>query len=328
MNKRNGIILGLLFLILVIEIMIFAPKETGLSVAEDAPKLGPTPAAGASGQVMQDVHSVGVKAGAKEWELWARKALRPRENEDWTIERVTVKFFADNGVFYTVTGAKGNVLQNKYDIRISGNVVTKSSNGYTFKSESVFYDSKSRHLTSPQDVEMDGPPDQSGAALKLTGTELNADFVSNKIEVNKNVRALKRIKDGKLATIQSERALFSGATNMAQFFGNVIIDFDTMRITGPEAQFAYDRKTQSVQSVLVGGGVKVTDTDKYATSSTVSVHFDDDRITFSGSPRVVQNGDELVGDEIVFLENGKKVQVSNARAQLDPKSMEKVEKPN
>jgi lipopolysaccharide export system protein LptA len=55
----------------------------------------------------------------------------------------------------------------------------------------------------------------------------------------------------------------------------------------------------------------------------VDVYFKDDKVVFNGAPRVVQNGDELVGDQIVFLEGGKKVQVSNAKAQIDPRAMEK-----
>jgi lipopolysaccharide export system protein LptA len=117
--------------------------------------------------------------------------------------------------------------------------------------------------------------------------------------------------------------LFSGKTNQAQFFGDVVMDFDTMRVTGPEATFAYDPKTEAFKSVHVDGGVRLTDTDKFATSGTVDVQFKEDKVVFNGSPRVVQNGDELIGDQIVLTDNGKKVQVSNAKAQIDPKAREK-----
>ena len=70
------------------------------------------------------------------------------------------------------------------------------------------------------------------------------------------------------------------------------------------------------------GGVRVTDSEKYATADRVSVYFNEDKYVFNGSPRVVQSGDELVGEEITFLNNGKKVQVSNARVKLDRKDLE------
>lgn len=324
MNKRNTIILGLLFVIIVIEILVLAPKELGLSPSEEQETSGEMkPQEGASGQIMNDVHLVEAKPSGKEWELWADKAMRPAENAEWTIERVKVTFFASNGVTYQVTGMQGRVVPSKNDIRISGKVVTRSSNGYVFKTESMFYDSKSRKLTSPEAVEMTGGGDKEEGPLHLTGDNMVADLGTNEIVINKNVHARRRIKDDKIATIQSDRALFSGRSNLAHFSGSVLIDIDTMRLSGPEARFSFNPKTEEFESVEVEGGVKVTDTDKFATSSTVSVHFKEDRVEFTGAPRVVQNGDELVGDQIVFLEGGKKVQVLNAKAHIDAGAMEK-----
>ncbi len=327
MNKRNGIILALLFIIIVVEIIVVAPKELGLKPGEDTSAAAATPLPGGSGQIMRDVHLVEAKAKGKEWELWADRALRPKENEKWVIEKVRVKFFANNGVTYTVTGKTGEVVPNKNDIKIEGDVQTVSSNGYVFNTPSAFYESKTRHLTSPQEVEMIGPKDKDGFQLHLTGAEMNADFGSNEININRNVHAKKRIMVGdkgeRLATIQSQRALFSGKTKSAQFFGNVVIDFDTMQLTGPEARFSYDPKSENLDSMQVVGGARVTDTDKFATADAVDLRFKDNRVVFDGSPRVVQNGEELVGDQIVLLDGGRRVQVSNAKAQIDPKSVGK-----
>lgn len=331
MNKRNSIILGLLFVILVVEIIVLAPKEVGIHPDEEVQAAVSAPKTEGSGQVMQNFHLVEAKAEGKEWELWGDRASRPNDNEQWTIEKVRVKFFASNGVTYTVTGEQGIIVpsKEKSDIRIQGNVVTRSSNGYVFKTESALYDSMNRRLTSPTNVEMTGPQEveeNTGHKLQrlhLTGGNMVAEFGTNEIRINRDVRAKKGVKGDRLAKIQSDRALFSGRTNLAQFFGNVIIDVDTMRITGPEAKFAYDPRSQALQSMLVEGGIKVTDTDKFATSSAVNVHFKDESVVFTGAPRVVQNGDELIGDEIIFREGGKKVEVSNARAFLDSKTLEK-----
>lgn len=336
MSRRNGIIIALLFVILVIEIVIVAPKELGTSVADDlaakkANEKSRTNASGKgqSGQVMSDVHLVEAADEGKEWELWADRAIQPKTedktNDQWVIEQVKVHFFADNGVMYTVTGNRGQVIvtPGKRDMRISGNVVTRSSNGYVFKTESVDYNSKARRLDSPKAVEMIGPKDEMGGELHLNGGALNADLGTNVISITKNIRAKRRIQVGKdktprTANIQAQRALFSGKTNQADFYGDVVIELETMQISGPQAKFAYDPRTHMLDSMQVAGGARVSDTDKFATSGSVDVFFKDDRVVFSGSPRVVQNGDELVGDEIVLLDGGKKVQVSNAKAQLDP----------
>jgi LPS export ABC transporter protein LptC/lipopolysaccharide transport protein LptA len=318
MNKRNVIILALLFAIVVIEIIVIAPKEVGILPAENAPA---TQSSGdrtsESSQTMRDVHLVEAKGETKEWELWARKAIRPTDSEQWQIEQVKVHFFADDGVTYTVTGQRGDVVTNTNDIRIEGNVETRSSNGYLFKTASVFYDSQARQLKSPSEVEMAGPPDSDGSRLELKGSAMEAQFSTNEMSVSRSVRARKKIKDEKIALIQSQRAVFSGRTNLVRFLGHVVIDIDTLKIKGTEASFAYDPKTESFDSVEVTGGVQMTDADKFATSGRMSVQMKQDRLVLSGGPRVVQNGDELVGDEIVLLEGGKKVQILNARAQIE-----------
>ena len=329
MSKRNGIILGMLFLILVVEILIFAPKELGLSPRDDQAQDDPHHSAsadkdhGGAAQVMNGVYSIEAKGDTREWELWADRALGPRNNTDeWTIQNVRVKFYASNGVVYNVTGKTGHVVPIKNDIRIDGNVVTKSSNGYTFKTESAFYDSSHHKLASPTAVEMTGPGDQNGGPLVLTGGELNADFNTNQIHIGHNVKALKTVKGEKLATIVSQRAEFSGVTNTAAFYGNVIMDMESMRLTGPEAHFVYDPETHALDAIEVLGGVKMTDTDKFATAKTVNVSLKEDRAIFDGSPRVVQNGDELTGDQIIFTNGGRKVQVLNAKADVDPQSVQ------
>jgi LPS export ABC transporter protein LptC len=333
MTRRNAVILALLFVILVVEILVIAPKEVGTSVADDLKAQRAAEAAlkstskdkGMSGQEMRGVKAVGAKGEKREWELWAEKANRPKDNTQWTAETMKVNFFADNGVTYVVTGERGKVDPDKRDLRIEGNVVTRSSNGYTFKSQYVEYDSKKRKLVSPGAVEMIGPRDQNGGDIHLTGGALDADFVSNEINITNKVRATRKIlvgaeKQPKTAHISAQRALFSGRTNLAQFAGDVVIDVETMQLSGPRAKFSYDPRSQQLDSMQMEGGVHVTDSEKFATSGTVDLSLKNDRVVFSGSPRIVQNGDELVGDQIVMTEGGKKVEVSNARAQIEPDS--------
>jgi LPS export ABC transporter protein LptC len=333
MTRRNAVILALLFVILVVEILVIAPKEVGTSVADDLKAQRAAEVASQkvtndkslSGQEMRGVQAVGAKGEKREWELWAEKANRPKDNTEWTAEKMKVNFFADNGVTYVVTGERGKVDEGKRDLRIEGNVITRSSNGYVFKSQYLDYDSKKRKLVSPGAVEMIGPRDKSGGDIHLNGGALDADFVSNEINITNKVRAARKIlvgadKQEKTAHISAQRALFSGRTNLAQFYGDVVIDIETMQLSGPRAKFSYDPRTQQLDSMQMEGGVHVTDAEKFATSGSVDLSLKNDRVVFTGSPRIVQNGDELVGDRIVMTDGGKRVEVSNARAQIEPDS--------
>ncbi|CAN5485694.1 hypothetical protein BH10BDE1_BH10BDE1_25030 [soil metagenome] len=343
-NRRNLVIAALFFLIIVIQLLVLMPRD--IEVQDVRPARNEKKITGSktgmasqlskdvpSGQVVRNAHMVEAKQDQKELELWAVQAVRPKDKEEWTLDDVRVKFFASNGVTYTVTGKNGGVTTSTYALWIKGNVLTKSSNGYTFKSESIFYDPKIKRLTSPSKIEMEGPPDVNGSRLYLDGEDMIADMTTNQMNVNRKVRARRKVSapkdtpggDQKTAQIQSNSAVFSGNSNLAMFKGNVVIDVDTMRLTGPEAKFSYDPGVQNLDSIVVTGGVKVTDQDKSATSDSVAVYFKDDKYVFKGSPRVVQQQDELIGDEIIFLRGGKQVQVINARAQVDPMRTERVD---
>ena len=321
MNRRNIAILVLLFGILLFEILIFAPEE--IERRSDKKKAPPKADQVMAAQSMSDAYLVGTKGEGKEWEVWSKKAVQAKSNTDWELKEVRAKLYGENGVVYTVTGDKGLVNLERKDMHINGHVVTHSSNGYVFHTDGASYLSKLRKLISQSDVQMTGPPDETGERLEMTGNDLLADMNTNDIKVNHNVKARKRVKADKVANITSNSATFSGKTNMAIFTGNVVIDVDTLRITGPEARFNYKKGSDQIESMVVNGGVRVTDTDKVAVSQMVSVFFADDKYVFNGSPRVMQNGDELRGDQIVFVDGGKQVLVENARARVEPETMEK-----
>ena len=331
MSKRNAIILSLLMLILVVEVLILAPDEIGIreSKEEIQEKVKISKEMGSGAQVMGDFHLVLSKGEKGEGEVWGLKATRTDSVAPWIIDRVKVKFFAASGATYLVTGDQGNVAggkTNANDVQVKGNVVTHSSNGYVFKTELANYDSTHRKLSSPGSVNVIGPPDENKNSLTVNGENLEADLASNDIEIKRNVHANKSVRNNKTAHITSQRAVFSGKTNAVKFLGNVVIDVESLRITGPAATFNYKPGSDLIDTMLISGGTRVTDHDKLATSEKVMVHFDDDRYVFSGSPRVVQNGDELVGDEISFLNGGKQVKVSNARAKIDSEDVEKTRK--
>ena len=168
-----------------------------------------------------------------------------------------------------------------------------------------------------------GPRDAEGHILHLTGVGMKASVERSTMEILSDVHAEKGLDNGRQALIKSHRSIFSGKNKTARFMDDVILDMDSMRITGPEAVFDYDGKSDTVKSVTVSGGTKVSDTDKWATAQNVKIDFDTNNFTFRGNPRVVQNNDELRGEEIVFLDGGKQVQVQQARAKVDEKEMEK-----
>ena len=213
-----------------------------------------------------------------------------------------------------MTGARGKIEGKSKNMTIEGNVLTKSTNGYDFKTEQVFYISNERKIETPGALEMRGPKDSQGQGLILTGHKMTVLVDESKMKIESNVQASKNMNDQKKLTIQSDSAQFSGHDNEAQFLGNVKMIYNKMEIQGPQATFSYQKGSNLLSSVLMKGGVQAKDLQKFASSENLSIDLLSQKIVFRGQPRLVQNNDELNGEEIVFLDGGKKVKVIKMKA--------------
>lgn len=334
-NRFVQIALSVGLLLILIQVVLIAPSQirdsqrgSAESKAEPTPVVkpgAPTTTGASSGidQSLKDMHMIETHEGKKEWELWAKQAASIRANETLELDQVKAVFFSENGVTFNVTGKKGTVQVKSKNMRVEGDVVIRSSNGYTFRTPAMDYDSQVRRMNADGKVDMQGPKDTAGNALKLNGVGLIAFLDKGSMEVLRDVRAEKSLDNGRKALIKSHRSLFNAKDRSAKFMGDVVLDLDSMRMTGPEAQFLYDKSKDIVKSVEFTGGARVSDSDKWATANNVRVDFDSNRFVFRGNPRVVQNNDELRGEEIVFLDGGKRVQVQRARAKVDEKRLEK-----
>lgn len=324
LRRVRQIVLGLLFMALIGEIVILAPKNLGEGEPNRENNTPVAPVNDEVGQTMKGVHLIEARDEDKEWELWADEARGHVDKEVWELDRVKALFFSKDGVVFKVTGNRGTVDVQSKNMKVEGNVVTTSSSGYVFKTQEVVYNSAQKLLSSQTKVRMRGPRDQQGDALRLIGNKMKADLNTSVMEVSHDVRGSKKFKDGKNMKIRSHRSEMNAKSHAAKFLGDVVIDVDSMRITGPEAEFIYDKKQKTVNSLDVSGGVKVSDVDKWASSDQLKVLLDKDQFIFNGRPRLIQNNDELIGEKIVFSNGGKRVRVIGAKAKVEKDRLEEL----
>lgn len=325
MKSKVWILFSIVVVLVFVEILVFAPvdvfdgdSETPIAqpTLVDQSVEGTSKMSGAD-QMMSGVHILGTKKSGREWELWADTAEGYNDKGLWLLNTVKTDFFAINGAVYNVKGEKGEVDQNSKNLIVTGNVVMRSSNGYTFKTEKLMYNSEDKLITSPVPVKVIGPRESSSQLrLHLNGDRLKASLDDSFMWVTGNVKTRKALEDGRLARIQCDSARLSGVDNSVQFSEDVEIDVDGMRVTGPAAVFQYSKDGKKLESVLVEGGARLSEKDKWATADEVDFSLMEDRVVFRGNPRLVHGGDELRGEEIIFTKNGKRVQVVKARAKV------------
>jgi len=338
MSRLKSILLTVLFLVLIFEIVVIAPKKLGQRTAlenqiaarsaaekellkhsrrfrgEQAKSSDGNPSLG--DQTMKGVHLVEASSGTREWELDSDVAQGFKDGV-WKLQGVRVNLFGKNNTEYKVVGETGAVNTATKNMEISGNVVTQSSDGYTFKSPSILYNSASRKLSTPGQVQVFGPKN-NGEFFEFQGKVFEADLNTNVMHIAQEVHAIKTVLDDKkVMNIHSQWCRVQGKSNEAHFEKDVRVDIGTVRITGEMADFMYDEANKNLKSMIMSGSVKITDEGRWATAEQVKVMFAQDEFVLLGHPRVVLDDNELRGEEIHFLDGGKRVKVIRARARLD-----------
>ncbi|MEY4617100.1 MAG: hypothetical protein RJB66_2060 [Pseudomonadota bacterium] len=268
-------------------------------------------------QKMERVHLVEGLGSSKEWELFAEAAEGFIGQGVWNLQKVKVIFYASTGDSYVVQGERGQIDVGSKDIDVVGNVSTQSTNGYELATPALHYRSKSKVLSAPEALSLGGPKDQSGQRLKLRGVGITTFLENSLMNIESAVVAERQLSNGKILKIRSQKAQLSGRSNMVRFYNTVNMDYDTFSVQGPEALFAYKSGTDVPKAIVVNGGVQVSDVEKKATAENLQIDVSEDRYVFRGSPRVIQGADEIKGEQITFLDGGKKVRIENIRARVE-----------
>ena len=318
---QTGLILLLIFL--GIEIVQLTPEDL---------KWGREPTVNSSPPVREEkeireslteIYMTETHYDGRGWELWAHKSFRYWGEDELHLEDIKGAFPASQGVSFVVTGQVGIIDMNTMDMEINGDVVTQSSNGYTFKAGLILYSSHHHRLEGPSPIEVILPNDKErDVPVVIKGSEMVADLTTALVEIHGDVVMEQPFGKDKKLMVQSEKATFSGQSNLAQFFKNVVISMAPMKITGSEAQFEYEKEMGSISSVKVKGKVRAYDADKWITSKQVEIHLKEEKFVFKGNPRVVQGEDELRGEEIVLRDGGQFVQIRKARVKVDAENGE------
>lgn len=323
MNRYKNIFFLILLVFIFIEVLIIFPnriekknRNTPKAKKKDV-SIITSPPDNEAEQKMQGTQLFESKNGHKEWDLNAAVAESFKSKGVWELKKIKVQFYVNDLVEYIVTGDEGLVDKNK-NIQIKGNVVTRSKNGYLFKTPTLIYEANRRMLSSKDQVLLNGPNDNDGKGLVVKGVGFHAEVDQNLMKIESQVQAQKEMLTKETQfDIVSESAEFSSNAKEFKFIDSVKINYKRMKIEGREALFNYGEGKKSIQAVTVSGGVKISDEMKYATSEKVKVDLNKDQYTFTGSPKVVQNEDEISGDQIVFLNGGKKVKVEKIKARIE-----------
>ncbi|MCK6600047.1 MAG: LPS export ABC transporter periplasmic protein LptC, partial [Bdellovibrionaceae bacterium] len=263
---------------------------------------------------MEGVHLVESPQGSRDWELFATKARGVQGEGDWFLNQVRVQFYNKNKIEFIVTANEGEIDGKTRNIKFKGSVVTKSNNGYTFYTEELFYQAGQRKILSPGKLKMLGPSDDQGDGLLLDGYNMLAEVDTSEMRIFKDVKATKKLKNQNELKIKSEMAQFNGQNKEAHFENNVVLNIQEMKIEGPDCYFIYSPNMNVLEFIRFKGGVVVQDKKRKAVSQLLEVNLFANTFRFQGDPKIYQDDDEIKGEEILFIDGGKKIKIQKVNA--------------
>ena len=314
---RPFLIVFILFLI-GFEILILFPKQTEKIVppeslpmktsSEETSQVKPQ-------QRMQgtQIHLVESQSGSRDWELFAQSAQSDPTSSTWDLKSVRTLFYNNEKQSIVLTGDQGQIDTQTKNMKITGNVHIETSNGYLFIAPYVEYTSKGRLIFCSSVVQVKGPQVDHRRSLFLKGTGMRIPVTEQKMYLDRDVSGEKIFDGDKTITLKSDQAELSSLNQMAQFINHVVIHYPPMVMTGDRAMFSYSEKSHSFEYLDLTGNVELKDGDRRAVSQKLRIDMVSHQLVFSGQPRLYQGEDELTGDQIIFIDNGKKVKVENVR---------------
>jgi len=199
-------------------------------------------------------------------------------------------------------------------MRIEGNVEIETSNGYIFSAPYVEYSAEKRLIECQGVVTVRGPYEGNKRTLFMRAVGMRIPVTERKMHLDRDVRGEKIFSEGKTLDFRSDSAVLSASSQEAVLKQNVKIDYPPMKMTSQNAIFAYNEKTQDFQYLELQGKVELTDEKRRVVSENLKVDIAKQEFLFSGQPRLYQGADELMGDQIIFMDNGKKVKVEKVKA--------------
>jgi len=303
------IILGLIF----IQTLFFAPQELDNSEGQmTRSKIQSMAAHNNSKKAVehkiQGFHLLENASQNKSWELYADEASGSSD-EQWILKKVKVEFFNENQSSFVVTGDIGEIDGQTKNMIIRGQVVTQSSNGYQFVTNDLMFVAKEKQLKSNDQVKMIGPESTGSDGFQLTGLGFIIELSTSRMIIPAQVEAQKTINQ-KNFFIESQRAEFSNKNQEALFRGQTKMRFGPTRIEAPQALFKYSEKYKALDSITLNDKVYLKDDAKIANCSELIMYLREDKMELNGQPKVQMGDDEIAGEQIVFLDSGKKVKIN------------------
>lgn len=122
--------------------------------------------------------------GEKEFTVKAESAVYFEDENRADFVKANVAFFSKEGRNVVLTTDGGTLSTDSNDIIANGNVVIRSSDGYTAKTDKLFYNAKTELIHTKDPVVVQGD------RFSMSGRGLEMNIKDQKLELKNDVRGI------------------------------------------------------------------------------------------------------------------------------------------
>ncbi len=155
-------------------------------VSHDSIRLDSLPPKGVDMQIGDIHYEQTDKNASKEWELNAKSAQYFKGENKIVLQSIELTFFSGEGKVYKLTADEGELYTDSKDVKVSGNVIVLTEEGYHVQADSFKYNAEERKIFTNDRVHL------SGKELVMTGKGMVVDLETEKLYILEEVKALEK----------------------------------------------------------------------------------------------------------------------------------------
>lgn len=299
----------LITMVVVAEILIFMPSSTVQDIKKPEQVVVPASDANLS---IEGFHAVNWNEEGRKEIIDAEQAELFREQGFSILKKVEARIYTSGDNIIHITASQGKYYLEKKDIEFAGDIVATSENqGYQLKTNSLKYIENEKSLLTDDAVWIVGPNPQA-PSLEVTGIGLRANTKTEEFSILKDVHSKKHDVNADSIDIDSDRAQVFSKKNQALFESNVVVKQKDMNIYTDNFLIDYNGKNKAIDKAVAYDVVKIVQQDRVATCTKAFLLNRQQKIVLTGSPKVVQGNDTVVGKVVVFFTKEKKILFDDA----------------
>lgn len=131
---------------------------------------------------LEKIHLVEEKHGQKTWELEATQINQYQGHDLLILKDVKAKIFLKDGKIFDISGIEGKFYQDSKNIELSGDVLLKSTDGYSLRTNSLFFDHSKKRVSTKDLVEIED------GRIKITGRGMVIDIEARILKLLSQVK--------------------------------------------------------------------------------------------------------------------------------------------